>query len=239
VKGKNPVTLGLDNYYVDREESPRDEHGNYDFEVLEALDVDLINEHIAALIAGEEVHLPRYDFVAGRRKPGPILKLNTNDILIIEGIHGLNEKLTRDIPAENKFKVFISPLTGVSLDSHNRIGTTDIRLLRRLVRDYRTRGNSPERTFMMWPSVVKGSHKHIFPYVGEADQLFNSSLIYEISVLKGYAEPLLRAVHEHSPAYAEALRLLSMLQFAPVIPSENVPNLSILREFIGGGCFDE
>ena len=239
VKGKNPVALGLDNYYVDRENSPRDEHGNYDFEVLEALDVDLINEHIGALLAGKEVQLPRYDFLEGKRKLGSKLKLNTNDILIIEGIHGLNEKLTKDIPSDNKYKVFISPLTGVSLDAHNRIGTTDIRLLRRLVRDYRTRGKSPERTFMMWPSVIKGSHKYIFPYVEEADLLFNTSLIYEISVLKGYAQPLLRAVHEDSPAYGEASRLLSMLQFAPVIPSENVPNLSILREFIGGGCFDD
>ena len=239
VKGKNPVALGLDNYYVDREKSPRDEAGNYDFEVLEALDVDLINEHIGALLAGKEVQPPRYDFVEGKRKNGAKLKLDTNDILIIEGIHGLNEKLTFDIPFDNKYKVFISPLTGVSLDTHNRIGTTDIRLLRRLVRDYRTRGKSPEVTFMMWPTVIKGSHKYIFPYVEEADMLFNSSLVYEISVLKGYAQPLLRAVHESSPAYGEASRLLAMLQFVPSIPSESVPNLSILREFIGGGCFDD
>ncbi|MCL2684416.1 MAG: nucleoside kinase, partial [Synergistaceae bacterium] len=239
VSGKNPIALALDNYYVDREKNPRDENGNYDFEALEALDVDLINEHINALLAGEEVQLPRYDFVTGTRKPGPKLKLDLNDILIIEGIHGLNDKLTRDIHHEGKCKVFISPLTGVNLDAHNRIGTTDIRLLRRLVRDYRSRGHSPERTLLMWPSVIKGSHKHIFPYEEGADMLFNSSLVYEISVLKGYAEPLLRAVLENSPAYGEASRLLSMLQFAPVIPSENVPNLSILREFIGGGCFED
>jgi uridine kinase len=239
VSGKNPIALALDNYYVDRELTPRDENGNYDFEALEALDTELINEHISALLAGEEVQLPNYDFITGTRKPGPKLRLNLNDILIIEGIHGLNDKLTINISPENKYKVFISPLTGVNLDAHNRIGTTDARLLRRMVRDYRTRGHSPERTILMWPSVIKGSHKHIFPYEEEADLLFNSSLVYEISVLKGYAEPLLRAVPDTSPAYGEASRLLSMLSFAPVIPSENVPNLSILREFIGGGCFGE
>ncbi|MDR3076980.1 MAG: nucleoside kinase [Synergistaceae bacterium] len=239
VSGKNPVALALDNYYVDRDKTPLDENGNYDFEALEALDIDLINEHISALLAGEEVSLPRFDFVAGVRKPGPKLRLSLNDILIIEGIHGLNDKLTRDIPPESKCKVFISPLTGVNLDSHNRIGTTDTRLLRRIVRDYRTRGHSPERTLLMWPSVIKGSHKHIFPYEEGADLMFNSSLVYEISVMKGYAEPLLRAIPETSPAYGEASRLLSMLRFAPVIPSENVPNLSILREFIGGGCFED
>jgi len=239
VSGKNPIALALDNYYVDRDKTPRDENGNYDFEALEALDIELINEHISALLAGEEVELPRFDFVAGTRKPGPKLRLKFNDILIIEGIHGLNDKLTRDISSENKCKVFISPLTGVNLDAHNRIGTTDTRLLRRLVRDYRTRGHSPERTLLMWPSVIKGSHRHIFPYEEGADMLFNSSLVYEISVMKGYAEPLLRAIPETSPAYGEASRLMSMLSFAPVIPSENVPNLSILREFIGGGCFED
>jgi uridine kinase len=239
VNGKNPIALALDDYYVNRDSTPRDENGNYDFEALEALDIELINEHITGLLAGEEVRLPRYDFVTGTRKPGPTLKLDIDDILIIEGIHGLNDALTREIVPESKCKVFISPLTGVNLDSHNRIGTTDTRLLRRLVRDYRKRGHSPERTLLMWPSVIKGSHKHIFPYEEGADLLFNSSLVYEISVLKGYAEPLLRAVPETSPAYGEASRLLSMLRFAPVIPSENVPNLSILREFIGGGCFED
>jgi uridine kinase len=239
VSGKNPIALALDNYYVDRDKTPIDENGNYDFEALEALDIELINEHINALLAGEEVQLPKYDFVTGTRKPGAKLRLQLNDILIIEGIHGLNDKLTYNISPENKYKIFISPLTGVNLDSHNRIGTTDTRLLRRMVRDYRTRGHSSERTLLMWPSVIKGSHKHIFPYEEGADWLFNSSLVYEISVLKGYAEPLLHAVPERSAAYGEASRLLSMLSFAPVIPSENVPNLSILREFIGGGCFED
>jgi uridine kinase len=239
VSGKKPVALELDDYYVDRDKTPRDENGNYDFEAIEALDIDLINEHLSALLAGEEVRLPKFDFVTGSRKPGRRLRLELDDILIIEGIHGLNDKLTSDIPHENKFKVFISPLTGANLDSHNRIGTTDTRLLRRMVRDYRRRGHTPEHTIQMWPSVIKGSHKHIFPYEEGADALFNTSLVYEIPVLKGYAEPLLRAISEQSPAYGEAARLLSMLSFAPVIPSENVPNLSILREFIGGSCFDD
>ncbi|MDR1965275.1 MAG: nucleoside kinase [Synergistaceae bacterium] len=239
VCGKNPVALALDDYYVDRDKTPRDESGNFDFEAIEALDIDLINEHISALLSGEEVEIPKFDFVTGTRKRGRKMRLSLDDILIIEGIHGLNDRLTHDIAPENKYKVFISPLTGVNLDSHNRIGTTDTRLIRRMVRDHRTRGHTPEHTIMMWPSVIKGSHKHIFPYEEEADMLFNSSLVYEISVLKGYAEPLLRAIDEDSPAYGEASRLLSMLGFAPVIPSENVPNLSILREFIGGGCFED
>lgn len=239
VYGKNPVTIALDNYYVERENTPRDENGEFDFEALEALDVGLINDNLEALLAGEDVRLPKFDFVEGRRKPGQRLRLAENDILIIEGIHGLNDKITARIAPELKYKVFISPLTGVNLDTCNRIGTTDIRQLRRLVRDHRTRGHSPERTLLMWPSVVKGSYKHIFPYEEGADILFNTSLVYEIAVLKGYAEPLLRSIQESSPAYGEARRLLSMLSFAPVIPSENVPNLSILREFVGGSCFDD
>ncbi|MDR1019121.1 MAG: nucleoside kinase [Synergistaceae bacterium] len=239
VYGKNPVTLALDNYYVDRDETPRDENGNFDFEALEALDVQLINKNLEDLLDGKEIILPSFDFVSGTRKPGRRLRLRENDILIIEGIHGLNDKITANIAPEAKYRVFISPLTGVSLDTYNRIGSTDVRLLRRIVRDHRTRGHSPEVTLMMWPSVVKGSHKHIFPYEEGADILFNTSLVYEIAVIKGYAEPLLRAIHESSPSYGEARRLLSMLSFAPVIPSENVPNLSILREFIGGSCFDD
>lgn len=239
VYGKNPIALALDDYYVDRELTPRDENGNYDFEALEALDVERINEHLEALLAGEEVQLPKFDFVTGKRKDGRRLRLSRGDILIIEGIHGLNDKLTATIPAEMEYRVFISPLTGVNLDTYNRIGTTDTRLLRRMVRDHRTRGYGPENTLLMWPSVIKGSHKHIFPYEEGADVLFNTSLVYEISVLKGYAEPLLRAIPEWSPAYGEARRLLSILSFAPLIPSENVPNLSILREFIGGSCFDD
>lgn len=238
VGGKKPVPLALDNYYVDRDKTPLDEDGEYDFEALEALDVQLINDHLEALLAGEEVVVPHFDFVTGKRKPGKKLSLRANDILIIEGIHGLNNKLSASIPDELKYKIFISPLTGVSLDRHNRIGTTDTRLLRRMVRDHRTRGYAPENTLLRWPSVIRGSQKHIFPYEEEADVLFNTSLVYELSVLKGYAEPMLRSVSETSPAYGEAQRLLSILHFVPGIPSDNVPNLSIMREFIGGGCFD-
>jgi uridine kinase len=238
VSGQNPVALALDDYYVERSLTPRDEQGNYDFEALQALDLELINEHLSALLSGEEVQLPQYDFITGSRKPGKRLRLAEGDILIIEGIHGLNDELTRNIPHEQKYKVFISPLTGTNLDSYNRIGTTDTRLFRRLVRDYRTRGHSPEHTLRMWPSVIKGSYQHIFPYEAGADILFNSSLVYEISVIKGYVEPLLRAIPESSSEYGEAQRLLSVLCSVPVIPSENVPNLSILREFIGGSCFD-
>ena len=238
VGGKKPVPLALDNYYVDRDQTPLDEDGEYDFEALEALDVQLINDHLEALLAGEEVVVPHFDFVTGKRKPGKKLSLRANDILIIEGIHGLNNKLSSSISDELKYKIFISPLTGVSLDRHNRIGTTDTRLLRRMVRDHRTRGYAPENTLLRWPSVIRGSQKHIFPYEEEADVLFNTSLVYELSVLKGYAEPMLRSVSEMSPAYGEAQRLLSILHFVPGIPSDNVPNLSIMREFIGGGCFD-
>ena len=239
VCGRHPVSISLDDYFVDREDTPRDEKGDYDFEALEALDLKLINEHLEALLAGEEVQLPKFNFLTGQRAPGKKLRLRQGDLLIIEGIHGLNDRLTESIPDEMKYRIFISPLTGVSLDRHNRTSTTDDRLLRRMVRDYRRRGHSPEGTLLRWPSVIRGSHKHIFPYQERADVMFNTALVYELPVLKGYAEPLLRAVPEESPAYGEAQRLLSMLRFVPVIPAENVPNLSILREFVGGSCFED
>jgi uridine kinase len=239
VCGKRPVAISLDDYFVDREKTPRDENGNYDFEALEALDVEQINQDLSALLEGQEVQLPKFDFLTGRRKKGKRIKVGSNDVIIIEGIHGLNEKLTRSIPEETKYKIFVSPLTGVSLDRHNRTSTTDNRLLRRLVRDHRVRGHSPESTLLMWPSVIRGSHRHIFPYQERADVMFNTALVYELPVLKGYAEPLLRSVPEESPAYGEAQRLLSMLRFVPFIPSDDVPNISILREFIGGSCFED
>lgn len=238
VLGKRPVTVELDNFYMDRELCPRDEDGRYDFEALEALDVELINDSIERLIAGEEVELPKYDFITGSRKRGRTLKLGPDDVLIIEGIHGLNDAITRNVSHDEKFKIFICPLTGVNLDTYNRIGTTDTRLLRRIVRDHRTRGHSPEHTIRMWPSVIRGSHKYIFPYEKEADALFNTALTYEIPVLKGYAEPLLRSIPETSPEYGEARRLMSLLSFAPLIPSDSIPNTSIIREFIGGSCFE-
>ena len=235
--GINSATLELDNYFVDRDKTPVDADGKFDFESLDALDIPLINEHLRALIAGEEVDIPKFDFKTGMRTKGYKLKLAPKQLLVIEGIHGLNDKLSESVAFDNKYRIFICPLTGTNLDMHNRVGTTDIRLLRRLLRDYRTRGNSPEATLLQWPSVVRGSHRHIFPYQDNADTLFNTALAYELPVLKGYAEPLLRSVPEESPAYGEAQRLLSMLRFVPFIPSDDVPNISILREFIGECSF--
>ena len=236
--GINSATLELDNYFVDRDKTPVDADGKFDFESLDALDIPLINEHLRALIAGEEVDIPKFDFKTGTRTKGYKLKLAPKQLLVIEGIHGLNDKLSESVAFDNKYRIFICPLTGTNLDMHNRVGTTDIRLLRRLLRDYRTRGNSPEATLLQWPSVVRGSHRHIFPYQDNADTLFNTALAYELPVLKGYVFPLLKSVSEESPAYGEAQRLLAMLQYIPVIPSDDVPNLSIMREFIGGSCFE-
>ena len=236
--GIRSATLELDNYFVDRSLTPRDRDGKPDFEALEALDLDLVNEQISDLLAGKEVETPKFDFLTGRRNVGRKMRLEPDELLVIEGIHGLNQRLTESIPAEKKYSIFICPLTGTSIDFHNRIGTTDTRLLRRMVRDARTRGHSAEATLLQWPSVVRGSHKHIFPYQQNADALFNTSLAYEIPVLKGYVLPLLKTVKEDSPAYGEANRLISLLHYVPVIPSDDVPNLSIIREFIGGSCFE-
>ena len=236
--GITAATLELDNYFVNRDKTPVGRDGKYDFEALEALDLDLINENISDLLAGKEAEIPRFDFVAGKRTKGKTMKLDPGQVLVIEGIHGLNDRLTESVPAERKFRVFISPLTGTNIDFHNRIGTTDTRLLRRMVRDARTRGHSAEATLKMWPSVVRGAHRFIFPYTANADALFNTSLPYEICVLKGYVMPLLMTVGEDSPVYGEALRLRSMLEYLPVIPSDDVPNLSLIREFIGGSCFE-
>ena len=235
--GINSATLELDNYFVDRELTPKDADGKYDFEAIKALDRDLINEHLESLIAGKETDIPRYDFVTGKRTKGYKLKLAPGQLLVIEGIHGLNDIVSQSISADSKYRIFICPLTGTNLDMHNRVGTTDIRLLRRIVRDYRTRGNSPESTLVQWPSVIMGSFRHIFPYQENADALFNTSMAYELPVLKGYVLPLLKGIDEDSPVYGEAQRLLSILDFVPVIPSDDVPNLSIIREFIGGSCF--
>lgn len=237
--GIQAITLELDNYFVSREDTPKDAQGRYDFEALEALDIALVNEQLAALIAGEEVQTPRFDFIEGRRTLGPKLKLAKNQILVIEGIHGLNSRITETIEADKKYGIFICPLTGTNIDMHNRIGTTDTRLLRRMVRDYRTRGNTPERTLLQWPSVVRGSHQHIFPYQEQADTLFNTALAYELPVIKGYVLPMLKSVQEGSPVYGEAQRLLSILSYVPIIPSDDVPNTSIFREFIGGSCFEQ
>ncbi len=239
VCGKRPVTLSLDDYFVDREKTPMDEKGDYDFEALEALDLDLLNSHLKLLLAGQEVQLPRFDFLTGSRKEGKALKLGPDDILIIEGIHGLNDQVTQEVAKDKKFRIFVSPLTGVNLDLHNRTSTTDNRLFRRMVRDSRTRGHSPEDTLRRWPSVIRGAQRYIFPYQKHSDDMFNSSLLYELPVLKGYLEPLLQTVPEDSPVFGESRRLLSLLRFVPPLPSDKVPNESILREFIGGSLFED
>ncbi|SMG29022.1 nucleoside kinase [Dethiosulfovibrio salsuginis] len=239
VCGKRPVTLSLDDYFVDRDKTPLDEKGEYDFEALEALDLELLNLHLNQLLSGQEVQLPQFDFVTGSRKEGKILKLDSDDILIIEGIHGLNDRVTQEVAQDKKFRIFVSPLTGVSLDRQNRTSTTDNRLFRRMIRDHRTRGHSPEATLKRWPSVIRGAQKYIFPYQKHSDVMFNSALLYELPVLKGYLEPLLQTVPEDSPLFGESRRLLSLLRFVPPLPSDKVPNESILREFIGGSLFED
>ncbi len=237
--GFHPVAIALDDYFVNREDTPRDEKGEYNFECLEALDVPLINEQLSELLQGREVQLPKFNFITGQREKGRLLRLGQKDMLIVEGIHGLNERITHSVPEEMKFGIFISPLTGVCLDRHNRTSTTDNRFFRRLVRDYRTRGKTPEMTILQWPGVNQGAFDYIFPYQCRADAMFNTALVYELPVLKGYVEPLLRRIPETSPAFGEAQRMLAMLRFVPAIPSDHVPNTSILREFIGGSCFGD
>ena len=236
--GLVPHPIAVDNYFVEREENPVDENGDFDFECLEAVDVELFNRQLGDLLAGKEVVLPRFNFVTGHKEYGPdVKKLGKNDVLVIEGIHCLNPKLTQSLPDENKFKIYISALTQLNIDEHNRIPTTDGRLLRRIVRDARTRGASVARTINMWPSVRKGEEKNIFPYQEEADVMFNSALIYELAVLNPYVEALLFGVDRKAPEYVEAKRLLKFLDYFVGIGSENVPTNSLLREFIGGGCF--
>ena len=236
--GLVPHPIAVDNYFVEREENPVDENGDFDFECLEAVDVELFNRQLGDLLAGKEVVLPRFNFVTGHKEYGPdVKKLGKNDVLVIEGIHCLNPKLTQSLPDENKFKIYISALTQLNIDEHNRIPTTDGRLLRRIVRDARTRGASVARTINMWPSVRKGEEKNIFPYQEEADVMFNSALIYELAVLKPYVEALLFGVDRKAPEYVEAKRLLKFLDYFVGIGSEKVPTNSLLREFIGGGCF--
>jgi uridine kinase len=238
VIGFEPTTLSLDDYFVERERTPRDENGEYDFECLEALDVEFLNEQLVALFRGEEIERSTFDFKTGARKgTGKRLKLGARGILVMEGIHGLNDKLTPRIEREHKFKIYVSALTQINLDDHNRVSTTDNRLLRRMVRDYNFRGHSAQATLKMWPSVQSGTNKHIFPYQNSADTAFNSALDYELGVLKIYAEPLLRTVKPTCVEYSEARRLQAFLDnFAP-IPSTSVPGDSLLREFIGDSEF--
>ncbi len=236
--GYRPKIIELDTYYVGRELTPKDENGNYDYECLEALDVAQLNRDLIDLFDGKAVKLPSYDFTDGRRYyNGKTLQLDVNDILILEGIHGLNDKLTPLIPAEYKFKIYLSALTQLNLDDHNRIPTSDNRLIRRIVRDARFRGKSAATTISMWDSVQKGERLHIFPFQDNADAMLNTALDYELPVLKVYAEPLLRCVNPLQREYAEASRLLRFLSNFSPIPASNVPGRSIIREFIGGSDF--
>ena len=237
--GLKPHPIGLDNYYLNHEDTPLDEDGRPDYECLEALDVEQFNKDMSELLSGKAVQLPTFNFKTGRREySGKYTKLEKDDILVIEGIHGLNEKMSHSLPAESKYKIYISALTCLNIDEHNRIPTTDGRLLRRMVRDARTRGTSAKKTIDMWPSVRRGEEKYIFPFQEEADAMFNSAMIYELSVIKQFAEPLLFSIKKDEPEYHEAKRLLKFLEYFLGVSSEQLPNNSLCREFVGGSCFD-
>lgn len=238
-KGLKPHPLSLDDYYADREFCPRNPDGSFDFECLEALDVEKFNQDMKALLEGETVDMPSFNFKTGKREyRGQKLTLGQGDVLVIEGIHGLNEKLSYMIPSEKKFKVYISALSQINIDEHNPLPTTDVRLIRRIVRDARTRGTNARETISMWPSVRKGEEKNIFPYQDGADVMFNSALVYELAVLKVYAEPLLFGIPRDCPEYLEAQRLLKFLDYFLPMPTEGIANNSLLREFVGGSCFN-
>ena len=234
----HPVGISLDDYFLNREDTPKDEHGEYDFESLYALDLPYFNKDLKKLLSGEEIELPSFNFESGRRIfKGKKLKLRENSILVIEGIHALNPELTEFIDDKYKYRVYVSVLTSISLDNHNWIPTTDNRLLRRIIRDYRFRGYSAEDTINRWPSVRRGEDKWIFPYQENADAMFNSAMLYELAALRKYAEPILAQVPESNKANAEAYRLLSFLRYFNYIPTEELPGTSLLREFLGGGSF--
>ena len=238
-QGMTPHPVSVDDYFVDREHTPRDENGNYNFEALECIDLQKFNDDMTALLEGRTVELPRFNFKTGKREyKGDFITMGPHDILVIEGIHCLNDRMSERLPAANKFKIYISALTQLNVDEHNRIPTTDGRLLRRIVRDARTRGNSAQETIRMWPSVRRGEEENIFPYQEDADVMFNSSLVYELAVLKQYAEPLLFSVPRDSEEYLEAKRLLKFLDYFLGVDSSGVPVNSLIREFIGGSCFN-
>ena len=240
VNGLRPVAIHLDDYFLDREKTPKNEHGEYDFESIEAIDLELFNTHLAQLIQGEEVEIPTFDFTSGRRVyTGKRLRVDQGQPIIIEGIHALNDRLTASIPSGNKFKIYISALTQLNIDHHNRIPTTDGRLLRRIVRDHQFRGHSAPDTLRLWRAVRRGEKENIFPFQEEADVMFNSALLYEFAVLKQFAEPLLQTIGQEDPGYSEAKRLLKFLSYFLPLDPDDVPPTSILREFIGGSCFEE
>jgi uridine kinase len=232
--GMRPIAIGLDDYFVDRELTPRDEQGNYNFEILEALDLKLFNQQLLQLMAGEQVTLPHFNFVTGKREPGVTIQLGPEHVLLVEGIHGLNPGLVPAIPSDRIFRIFISALTQLNIDRHNRVATTDTRLIRRIVRDARTRGYSAADTISRWQSVRRGEREFIFPYQENADVMFNSALVYELSALKPFVEPLLLQIEPGKPGHVEAKRLLAFLQWFAPMPTDLIPDNSILREFVGG-----
>ena len=235
--GIHPHPIAMDNFFKNRDETPRDENGDLDFECLEALDLALLEDTMTRLLRGEEVEMPTFDFTVGKKKfDGDTLKLGDNDVIVMEGIHALNPESTKTLSKDSCYKIYISALTQLNIDEHNQISTTDTRLLRRIVRDARTRGHSATKTIKMWPSVRRGEEKYIFPFQEEADAIFNSALIYELSAIKTFAEPLLYGVDEDSDEYYEAKRLLKFLGYFLGIDVQNVPQTSLMREFIGGGC---
>ncbi|WP_434284021.1 nucleoside kinase [Clostridium botulinum] len=235
-----PVPISLDNYFVNREDTPKDENGDYDFESIDALDIDLFNEDLKHILNGEEVQIPTFNFKKGKREyDGKKIKLPKNGILIVEGIHGLNPILTREIPDKNKFKIYISALTQLNIDNHNRVSTTDVRIIRRLVRDYLSRGYKGEETLKMWPSIKRGEDRNIFVFQENADVMFNSTIVYELCILKKYALAELNKIDKNSTVHYEATRLKSFLNFFKEVDMNLVPDNSILREFIGGSCFYE
>lgn len=238
-KGRKPHPLSLDDYYVDREFCPKNPDGSFDFECLESIDIKLFNEDMNRLLKGEAVDMPSFNFKTGKREyRGRKLTLGADDILVIEGIHGLNDRLSQLIPPEHKFKIYISALTQLNIDEHNPLSTTDERLIRRIVRDARTRGTNAMETIAMWPSVRKGERENIFPFQEQADVMFNSALVYELAVLKVYAEPLLFGIERDCTEYLEAKRLLKLLDYFLPMPADGIPNNSLLREFVGGSCFN-
>ena len=239
VCGKRPVTLPMDNYFHDRDNTPKGQDGEPNFEVPEALDLELLKNNLSSMLKGEEVQTPIFDFIVGKKRPGKKIKLENDNVLIMEGIHGLNNKIIGQIPSEHLYTIFAAPTTGICLDPYNRTSTSDNRLLRRIIRDNRTRGYKAENTLVIWSKVVSGASKYIFPYRDMADKVFNSSLPYELAVIKSCVTPLLHSVPESSPIFCEVLRLQRMLKFIPSMCADNIPNNSVLREFIGGTCFEE
>ena len=241
VNGLDPLYMGTDDYFVEREETPLDEYGEKNYEDLGAVDIDLFNSNMADLLEGKTVDLPSFDFITGKKQYGKrIISIKSNQLIVIEGIHALNEALTSQISKDDKFKIYISPLTQLNIDSHNRVVTTDHRMLRRMVRDYKYRGHTAQSTIASWPKVRAGEDKNIFPFSNEADVIFNSSHLYEICVLKKYAEPLLEEIEPSEPEYADARRLLNFLRYFKTVENDSIiANNSILREFIGGSIFVE